>query len=219
MRVKNLALVVSTVLATRLSVDSFQISTILNQRFVFSADSILRGANMPIAAFSSFNDGLAPDQRSRDHFIVNTDLENDRLWVPYAEGVWFQPCHFNVTSGGFSVVLKGLPGSRIGTHYHVGTVHGYTMRGFWRYLEHDWVAKPGTFIYEPAGEAHTLVITDDSPEPMVTLFVVGGGLIYLDKPVDGQFAAYEDGFSLLQLCRKHYQQAGLDVRKLDQMVR
>lgn len=219
MRVKNLALVVSTVLATRLSVDSFQISTILNQRFVFGADSILRGANMPIAAFSSFNDGLAPDQRSRDHFIVNTDLENDRLWVPYAEGVWFQPCHFNVTSGGFSVVLKGLPGSRIGTHYHVGTVHGYTMRGFWRYLEHDWVAKPGTFIYEPAGEAHTLVITDDSPEPMVTLFVVGGGLIYLDKPVDGQFAAYEDGFSLLQLCRKHYQQAGLDVRKLDQMVR
>ena len=93
------------------------------------------------------------------------------------------------------------------------------MRGFWRYLEHDWVAKPGTFIYEPAGEAHTLVITDDSPEPMVTLFVVGGGLIYLDKPVARQFAAYEDGFSLLQLCRKHYQQAGLDVNKLDQMVR
>ncbi len=32
------------------------------------------------------------------------------------DGVWFQPCHFNVTSGGFSVVLKGIPGSKIGTH-------------------------------------------------------------------------------------------------------
>ena len=136
---------------------------------------------MPITTFSSFTDGLDPSRRSREHFITNTNLEDDRLWVPYANGVWFQPCCFNVTTGGFSVVLKGLPGSMVGTHYHVGTVHGYTMRGYWRYLEHDWIAKPGTYIYEPAGEAHTLVITEDSPEPMMTLFVVQGGLIYLDK--------------------------------------
>ena len=106
---------------------------------------------MPITAFNSFTDGLDPGRRSREHFIANIDTEDDRRWVPYADGVWFQPCHFNVTSGGFSVVLKGLPGAALGTHYHVGTVRGYTMRGHWRYLEHDWVAKPGTFIYEPAG--------------------------------------------------------------------
>ena len=146
---------------------------------------------MPITTFNSFTDGLDPNQRNREHFITNTDLEKDDLWVPYADGVWFQPCYFNVTSGGFSVVLKGLPGSMVGTHYHIGTVHGYTMRGHWRYLEHDWVAKPGTYIYEPAGEAHTLVITEDSPEPMVTVFVVGGGLIYLDKAADGGFAAMD----------------------------
>ena len=174
---------------------------------------------MPIASFSSFTDGLKSDQRNRDHFITNTDLDNDRLWVPYADGVSFQPCHFNVTTGGFSVVLKGLPGSKVGTHYHIGTVHGYTMRGFWRYLEHDWVAKPGTFIYEPAGEAHTLFITDDSPEPAMVFFVVSGGLIYLDKAEDGHFAAYEDGSQILELSRKHYQQAGLDVRQLDMLVR
>jgi hypothetical protein len=174
---------------------------------------------MPIAAFSSFTDGLERDQRSREHFIANIDLEDDRLWVPYAEGVSFQPCHFNVTTGGFSVVVKGLPGSMIGTHYHIGTVQGYTLRGHWRYLEHDWIATPGTFIFEPAGEAHTLVITADSPEPMVTLFIVGGGLIYLDKSVDGRFAAYEDGFSMLELCRKYYREAGLDVRQLDALVR
>jgi hypothetical protein len=31
------------------------------------------------------------------------------------------------------------------------------MRGHWRYLEHDWTAKPGTFIYEPAGELDALI--------------------------------------------------------------
>jgi len=164
---------------------------------------------MPITAFNSFNDGLDSSQRSREHFVTNIDLEDDRLWVPYADGVWIQPCCFNVTSGGLSVVLKGLPGAKLGTHYHVGTVRGYTMRGHWRYLEHDWVAKPGTFIYEPAGEAHTLVITEDSPEPAIILFMVEGGLIYLDKAANGGFGAYEDGFTALELTRNWMPEVGL----------
>jgi hypothetical protein len=86
-------------------------------------------------------------------------------------------------------------------------------------LEHDWIAKPGTFIYEPAGEAHTLVITDDSPEPALILFVVEGGLIYLDKAATGAFSAYEDGFTLLELTRKYYREVSLDVRQLDLLVR
>jgi 2,4'-dihydroxyacetophenone dioxygenase len=67
---------------------------------------------LPITAFNSFGDGLAPNQRSREHFIANIDLEDGPHWVPYADGVWIQLCHFNVTSGGFSVVLKGLRAPR-----------------------------------------------------------------------------------------------------------
>lgn len=174
---------------------------------------------MPITAFNNFTDGLEPNRRNREHFTANVNLDNDRLWIPYADGVWFQPCCFNVTKGGFSVVLKGRPGAKLGIHYHVGTVHGYTMRGHWRYLEHDWIAMPGTFVYEPAGEAHTLVVTDDSPEPALILFIVEGGLIYLDKAVDGNFGAYEDGFTLLELCRKYYRETGLDASTLDQLIR
>ena len=174
---------------------------------------------MPIQSFNSANDGLESGAQSRGHFIANTDVDNDQLWVPYADGVWIQPCCFNVTPGGFSLLLKGLPGAQLGVHYHVGTVRGYTLKGHWRYLEHDWVAKPGTFIYEPAGEAHTLVVTDDSPEPALIMFMVEGGLIYLDNPVDGAFAAYEDGFSALELCRSYYRDAGLDVKQLDALIR
>lgn len=174
---------------------------------------------MPITTFNNFTDGLEPQQRNREHFITGIDAGDERLWVPYADGVWFQPCLFNLTSGGFTVVLKANPGAMLGTHYHVGTVYGFTMRGQWRYLEHDWIAKPGTFIYEPAGEAHTLVIMDDSPEPAEIFFKVDGGLIYLDKPADGGFGAYEDGFSVLELCRGYYREAGLDVNQLDRLIR
>jgi hypothetical protein len=76
-----------------------------------------------------------------------------------------------------------------------------------------------TFIYEPAGEAHTLVVTDDSPEPALIMFMVEGGLIYLDNPVDGGFAAYEDGFSILEVSRNYYRDAGLDVKQLDELIR
>jgi quercetin dioxygenase-like cupin family protein len=35
-------------------------------------------------------------------------------------------------------------------------VVGYVIRGRWKYLEHDWVAEEGSFVYEPPGEIHTL---------------------------------------------------------------
>src|SRR5947208_16337531 len=96
---------------------------------------------MPITAFSNFTDGLEPNRRSREHFITNVNLEDDHLWVPYANGVWFQPCCFNVTSGGFSVVLKGFPAPLVGIHYQVGTVLGYTMLVHCRYLKLDWIQR------------------------------------------------------------------------------
>ena len=176
---------------------------------------------MPITNFATFSDGLESKQRKRNHYIADIDLEDDRLWVPWGDlvGVWFQPCCFNVTVGGFSIVVKGLPGVVLGSHYHVGDVYGITIHGQWGYLESDWIAKPGTFIYEPAGEAHTLFVKEDSPEPMIAFFVVTGGLVNLDKPVDGTFQSYEDGFTFLEMARQHYRDNGLDVGRLDERVR
>ena len=174
---------------------------------------------MPIVNFKNVTDGLDANARQRGHYIVNADPGNAGIWIPYGEGIWIQPLGFNVTSGGFTTLLKGLPGAMLGVHYHVGIVRGYTIQGQWGYLEHDWTAGPGTFIQEPAGEAHTLVVSHDSPVPAIIYFDVQGGLIYLDKVTNGSLAAYEDGFSALEFCRIHYRQAGLDPSLLDAMVR
>jgi hypothetical protein len=64
-----------------------------------------------------------------------------------------------------------------------------------------------------------LFVPDDSPEPALVLFIVEGGLIFLDKAVDGGFGAYEDGFSSLEFCRNYYREAGLDPRELDALIR
>jgi hypothetical protein len=70
-----------------------------------------------------------------------------------------------------------------------------------------------------APRGHTLVITDDSPQPAIIFFVVEGALVYLDKPVNGTMADYEDGFSALELSRKYYREAGLDPGQLDLRIR
>ena len=49
--------------------------------------------------------------------------------------------------------------------------------------------------------------------------MVEGGLVYLDKPDNGSMAAYEDGFTMLELCRNYYRSAGLNVSELDRRVR
>jgi len=174
---------------------------------------------MPITEFSSFSDGLEPHQRGRGNFIANVEIDNERLWVPYVENVWIQPCSFDLSAGAYSVVLKAMPGASLGVHYHVGQVYGYTIAGNWGYLEHDWIAKAGTFVFEPAGESHSLVVLEDSPEPALIFFMIHGALIYLDRPEGGSFAAYEDAFSALEFSRAYYREAGLDVSQLDKLVR
>ena len=174
---------------------------------------------MTIERFQTMTDGLEPGERQREQFHISTALDDERLWVPYGEGTWFQGCQFNVTSSGWAILLKVLPGKGLNPHFHIGPVQGYTLRGVWHYLEHDWVARAGSYIFEPAGEVHTLVVPADAPEPMITFFVLQGGLIYVDQVEGGRFTGYDDGFTLLDLARQHYRKVGLDPKLLDALIR
>jgi uncharacterized RmlC-like cupin family protein len=64
-------------------------------------------------------------------------------------------------------------------HYHSGTVHVYTLSGSWRYLEHDWVAGPGSFVFETAGSSHTPVA--ESGADVTTLNIVRGDWNIVDE--------------------------------------
>ncbi len=86
-----------------------------------------------------------------------------------------------------------------------------------RGAKHDWIATSGSFSFEPAGEAHTLVVPDTATEPAIILFMVSGALVYVDQ--DGAFSMYEDGFSMLELAREYYRSVGLNLSHIDAMIR
>lgn len=145
------------------------------------------------------------------------DLDVDeRFWIPQAEGVCFRPLVLSVSQGYYVNLLRVRKAGVLSRHRHSGPVHAFTLRGRWCYLEHDWEATPMSYAFEPPGETHTLVVPDDVGE-MITLFHVTGGYVYVDP--DGVALGYEDVFTKLAAACQHYQQNGLGVDRLMELVK
>jgi quercetin dioxygenase-like cupin family protein len=144
--------------------------------------------------------------------------EDERVWVPQAPQVWFRPLLMNTVTGSWCNLLRVRKSGVLSKHIHPSWVTGYVIKGAWRYLEHDWVATAGSFVYEPPGEIHTLVVDEGVGESeMITQFNIHGAMIYLDD--HGQTTGYEDVFTKIEMCRKHYQAVGLGADYIHQFIR
>ena len=141
--------------------------------------------------------------------------EDERLWVPQAENVWFRPLILNTTNGEWVNLLRVRRSGTLSRHRHPAPVYGYVLKGAWRYLEHDWVATEGMYVFEPPGEVHTLVCDNDAE--MITLFHVCGCLIYFDD--DNNTCGFDDVHSKIEMCKKHYAEVGLGEDYVNQFIR
>ena len=142
--------------------------------------------------------------------------DDERLWVPEADDVCFRPLHFNTVSGGWVSLLRVRRAGVLSRHRHPAPVHGLVLEGSWRYLEHDWVARAGDYIFEPPGEVHTLVV-DADVEQMVTFFNVQGALIYCDEA--GTACGYDDVHTKIELARAHFERVGLGADYVRRFIR
>lgn len=145
--------------------------------------------------------------------------DDERVWVPQAPLVWFRPLLLNTVTGGWCNLLRVRKAGVLSRHIHPAIVVGYVIKGAWRYLEHDWVAREGSFVFEPPGEIHTLVVDENSgaDQEMITFFNISGAMVYIDE--QGQQTGYEDVFSKIEMCRKHYEAVGLGRDYVDQFIR
>ena len=83
--------------------------------------------------------------------------EKESPWVPFGPNAAIRHLAFDPRHNIFMNMLWIKSAGVIGTHKHRGTVVMMCLEGSTRYLEYDWVATPGSFIYEPPGLTHTLV--------------------------------------------------------------
>lgn len=145
--------------------------------------------------------------------------DDERVWVPQAPEVWFRPLLLNTVTGSWCNLLRVRKSGVLSRHIHPSVVVGYVIKGAWRYLEHDWVAREGSFVFEPPGEIHTLVVDEAAglEQEMITFFNISGAMVYLDD--HGNTTGYEDVFTKIELCRRHYAKAGLGASYVDQFIR
>lgn len=142
--------------------------------------------------------------------------EDPRVWVPQTECLSFRPLCLCVSQGYYVNLLKFKGGGVLGRHRHSSPVHALTLKGSWGYKEHSWHASDGTYVFEPPGETHTLVVDEDCDE-MIALFHVTGSLLYVDE--NNITTGFDDVFTKLEKAKKWYKECGLGEDYVKQFVR
>src|SRR5207247_10960803 len=94
--------------------------------------------------------------------VVTSHVDAESLpWVPfapYSDEVLLKYHKVDPVRGEVVAGFRMPPGADMAAHYHTGTVIVYTVRASSRYVEHDWIARPGDVVYETAASAHKPVV-------------------------------------------------------------
>ncbi|MCY1441102.1 hypothetical protein D3C76_511820 [compost metagenome] len=120
-------------------------------------------------------------------FYENIDTssinDEDLPWVPfapYSDEIFIKYIKCDPVRGETITLLKAPAGSSLPKHYHSGTVIVYTVKGGWKYLEHDWISTQGGVVFETAGSSHTPIVLTEYGDELITLNITQGDLLYYD---------------------------------------
>src|SRR3954453_11810218 len=146
--------------------------------------------------------------------VVTSHVDAESLpWVPfapYSDEVLLKYHKVDPVRGEVVAGFRMPAGADMAAHYHTGTVMVYTVRGSWRYLEHDWIARPGDVAYETAASAPKPVVVGD--EEAEAIPITTGELRFLDDA--GASIARENLKTSLDPCEAYCEANGLDVHDL-----
>lgn len=124
-------------------------------------------------------------------------------FVDIGEGSTLQLLQVDIEAGLWVIRNHFQPGYRVPTHKHTGEVYAFTQSGAWKYEEYpDEVNTAGSYLFEPAGSVHTLVVPADNTEVTDVWFAIRGANLNLDA--DGNVeSVFDAGFirdSYFMLC-------------------
>ncbi len=85
--------------------------------------------------------------------MANAATDDERYYVPFTETVSSRPLWISPSQNKWCDILMAKAAGLVNRHYHPHEVFAYTISGKWGYLEHEWTATAGDFVYETPGEA------------------------------------------------------------------
>ncbi|HYF46225.1 MAG TPA: 2,4'-dihydroxyacetophenone dioxygenase family protein [Acidimicrobiales bacterium] len=106
--------------------------------------------------------------------------ESDCPMVDAGEGVKLQLLQVDIELGLWVIRNLFEPGARVQTHKHTGQVFAFTQSGCWKYDEYPELMTAGTYLFEPAGSIHTLIVPETNTEVTDVWFAIYGANLNLD---------------------------------------
>ncbi len=129
-------------------------------------------------------------------------------WVSDQNGGEVKLLSAKIKEGLWIVRVRFAAGTRVQTHRHTGPVYAYTSTGSWHYAESEYVNQAGSFLYEPAGSVHTLLVPETNTELTDVWFQIYGANLNLDE--DGEVSSVTDATSILAWYRAAARDLGWD---------
>jgi 2,4'-dihydroxyacetophenone dioxygenase len=133
--------------------------------------------------------------------------ENDLPFVPLGDGSELQLLQCDVEAGLWVIRSRFPAGYRVQTHKHTGEVYAFTIAGSWRYVEYPQVNTAGSYLFEPAGSVHTLIVPEDVEGITDVWFAIRGANLNLDA--DGNVEMVIDAGLIRDFYLGSCEQAGL----------
>jgi 2,4'-dihydroxyacetophenone dioxygenase len=134
--------------------------------------------------------------------------EHECPFVDAGEGVQLKVVQVDIDQGLWVVRNRFEPGARVATHKHTGPVYAFTQSGAWKYAEYPEVNRAGSYLFEPAGSIHTLIVPEDNTEVTDVWFTIWGANLNLDA--DGNVESVFDAGFILEAYLALAEAAGLD---------
>jgi 2,4'-dihydroxyacetophenone dioxygenase len=105
-------------------------------------------------------------------------VPDDRPWIPtfYGEQKYLR---LNLSTGEWVILARIHPGQPVPYHKHHGGLHLWILEGELHFVDEDWTAGPGMYVYEPPGNTHT-----ELSEAGVTMLVWSQGPLEFLNPDD-----------------------------------
>ncbi len=136
----------------------------------------------------------------------------DLPWTYAGPGSELQLLHVDLNQGLWVSKTRFQSGTEIAKHFHTGCVLAVTLTGSWYYKEYpDAVNHAGSYLFEPAGSVHTLVVP---PQDAVTevWFAIWGANVLMDA--NGHATAIVDAKASLEIYRAFAQEMGASTAAL-----
>lgn len=134
--------------------------------------------------------------------------EDELPFVTIDEGIELQLLQVDIPNGLWVIRNRFQPGAMVQKHKHTGQVFAFTQAGSWKYAEYPEVNRAGSYLFEPAGSEHTLIVPETNTEVTDVWFAIYGANLNLAE--DGSVDLVIDAQLVLDFYRQLCAAAGVD---------